>query len=198
MTCMRLRSEERGGWAGLMGSMSSAAASFRRSSFRSQPSRFQANQANRASSQVLPLEAHLWLRKGVCAFPLRRHVWRFFALRALDPAEPRLLWWWRENRALEPGADTTDGGSRCRGCINLVADDVVVEAVEGSTSAFEIFPRAGTWAESVSRDSCTSRGSILLDADGSEYTRDQWIESLQSHIRKGAEARAAVASRPYR
>jgi hypothetical protein len=190
LTVMRIRSEEQGGWAGLMRSMTSAASSFRRSSF--QPySRFAP--PNRASSGVLPMEAYLWLRKGTCGFPLRRRVWRFFALRALDPAEPRLLWWWRERRAFEPGAETVNGGSRCRGCINLVSDEVEVRALEESTSAFEIWPRGGTWPASASRDNCTLRGSIVLDAEGTACTREEWIECLRAHIRRGITARAATA-----
>jgi hypothetical protein len=185
LTVMRIRSEEQGGWAALMRTMSSVASSFRRSSFQGY-SRFP---ENRALSGVLPMEGYLWLQKGVCTFPLRRHVWRYFALRALDPAEPRLLWWWREKRASEPGAESESGGSRSRGCINLLADDVEVRALEGSASAFEVFPNSGTWKESASRDKSTSRGSIVLDADNTPHTRDVWIECLRAHIKRGAAAR---------
>ena len=62
------------------------------------------------------------------------------------------------------------------GCIDVLADEVEVEAVDGSQTVFKLRPKWGAWEASCFQEG--ARESMVLDAKGSEYTRMEWMEAL--------------------
>jgi hypothetical protein len=150
--------EERGGWDALLDSMSSASAVSSKAFF---------------ASKTAPLEGSLWRVDGICACLVRRRFQRFFVLRG-----SRLMWWRQSALAHVPIANCAARGYRFCGFVDLSADDVQVEAVDGSSSAFKLWPRGGRWEASCFLDRLGVRGSIVLDAEGSEYTREEWLRGF--------------------
>merc|ERR1712113_161502 len=93
------------------------------------------------------------------------------------------VWWRRSKLARVPFANRANDYRFC-GCIDLLADEVVVEAVDGSQTAFKLQPMRGAWEASCFQEGV--RGSMVLDAEGSQHTREKWIEALlaQTGLRK--------------
>lgn len=119
------------------------------------------------------LEGSLRWEANVCGCLTKRRVHRFFLVRG-----HHLIWWRLSKLARVPMARAASAlnGYKYAGCIDLKANEVEIETIEGSNSSFKLFCMNLTWEASHFRDGV--RGCMILDAAGSEHSRNEWVDAL--------------------
>jgi hypothetical protein len=130
------------------------------------------------------IQGHLYKRRPG-SYLLRNWNTRYFAVRDMA-----ILWWASKEAAMKPEASAADGGKYAKGVISIAASACSVEKDPNTTTQFSLKPGKDGWG--IGRVAREDQFRVFLfDAQGSENTREQWMEAIQAHIdaaAKGAQA----------
>lgn len=130
------------------------------------------------SSNSRPPELRGFMSKKSNAM-LRITGWdkRYFILQG-----QRLLWWKTEADAGKYDPLTPLSGCDCRGFANFAVGKAKVKADETNLTMFLIEPEGGKWPEGSLKDMSDAQRVILLDANGSSHSRQEWMEAIAANI----------------
>jgi len=107
-----------------------------------------------------------------------------------------IFWWKTFDDAATPEAAGPDGGALCKGNINLLAEECVLEADESSPTVFCLRAKDRVWArEAISKSKTKLNRVFHFDTNGSEYDRQQWMAGIQAHLDRAASLRDASVPR---
>eukprot|EP00929_Paragymnodinium_shiwhaense_P060080 TRINITY_DN3003_c0_g1_i1.p1 TRINITY_DN3003_c0_g1~~TRINITY_DN3003_c0_g1_i1.p1 ORF type:complete len:2014 (+),score=568.16 TRINITY_DN3003_c0_g1_i1:150-6191(+) len=136
------------------------------------------------------MRSYMW-KKSTAKLRFKGYDWRYVSIRNMH-----IYWWKTLNDASTPEAAGASGGPSCQGFINLMANDCKVEPDPKHPTIFTISSTAGTWMKEAvlkDKDFGTNR-AFTFDAIGSDHSREEWMEVLNTHIQRTKLVRAVLES----
>lgn len=115
---------------------------------------------------------YLW-KKSPSVLVLFKYQSRFFMVK-----NGKITWWETKRDA------DTSGSRRSKGCLDLKVNRVSIREHDRIPTKFTIEPADGRWITGNFTGSTTGR-KFELDADGSEFSRTDWLSAIRDHIAYG-------------
>lgn len=115
-------------------------------------------------------------KKSPSRWRMSAYDWRYFSVR-----DSKLLWWKTQEEGQAPAASEENGGPLCKGVVDFKANPCEIEVYAGSPTMFLLKPKGGKWLKATFTGSDEGR-AFEFDAQGSNHTRKEWMESFFAHI----------------
>jgi len=106
---------------------------------------------------------------------------RYFKLRGMS-----LLWWESAEDADAPESAAPNGGPRCKGFVNFLANDCEAVIDPKCKDGFLVRTTGEGWAKgAMIRSKAEKRANRVFNFDtkGSEHSLETWLEVVQVHLR---------------
>lgn len=127
------------------------------------------------------MNGHIW-KKSPKILRFGAKDWRYFKIRNMQ------FYWWKTLEDSEaPEAASADGGPRCKGYINFLANECEVIPDEGNQTGFSMRALGGTWNKDAvfnARGKTREKRVFMFDTSGSEHNREAWLTALSAHLQR--------------